>query len=201
MKTQQELAEELMLAVQESTLDAVRKGVYLRPYTTRVGVPEDLVKEIYAAIDYEWVLANLKPRINKLVADRIFSYIRQTVVEDVSAVLRDDGARDRLKATLLKEFRPKPHLMPSTVEEAKPVVFTQEMFPVSIETKCAGNHYPPNQSEIILKGLVKVDSPFIARSELLLEMDATSSFALQVRAAVCSRKKYKLTLEETEETF
>ena len=107
MRTQQELAEELMLAVQESALEAVRKGVYLRPYTNRVGVPEDLVKEIYDTIDHAWVLANLKPRINKLVADRIFSYIRQSVVEDISVVLHEPVTREHLKAVLLAKFKEK----------------------------------------------------------------------------------------------
>ena len=82
----------------------------------------------------------------------------------------------------------------------KSVVFTQEMFPVSIETKCDGNYYPPNTSKVELKGLVLAGA-LAVNSYLTLELDAESAFAQQLRAAVHGRKKYKLTLEETEETF
>ena len=82
----------------------------------------------------------------------------------------------------------------------KEAAFTQVMIPVSIETKCDGNHYLPNQAEIILKGIVTVGSQ-APSSELSLKMDAVIPLACQLGDAIRGRKKYKLTLEETEETF
>ena len=104
-RTALELAEELSLAIHKSTVEAVTRGSFIHAYANRVQVPKELVEEVYDSIDHQWVLNNLKPRINKLVADRIFSYIRQSVVEDVSKVLNDKTVRESLKKALLDEFR------------------------------------------------------------------------------------------------
>ena len=104
-RTALELAEELSLTIHKSIVEAVTRGSFIHAYANRVQVPKELVEEVYDSIDHQWVLNNLKPRINKLVADRIFSYIRQSVVEDVSKVLNDKTVRESLKKALLDEFR------------------------------------------------------------------------------------------------
>lgn len=104
-RTVSELSEEMIAAVYQSTIDALKRGSFVHAYANRVQVPKELVEEVYNSIDHQWVLNNLKPRINKLVADRIFSYIRQSVVEDVSSVLNDKKVRDSLKSSLLDEFK------------------------------------------------------------------------------------------------
>ena len=86
----------------------------------------------------------------------------------------------------------------------KSAAFTQTMFPISIATTHDGNYYPPSCSKISFKGLVTT-GPSGARpavsSELTLELDAVAPLAQQLGDAVRGKKKYKLTLEETEETF
>jgi uncharacterized Fe-S cluster-containing MiaB family protein len=104
-RTTAELSEEMITAVYQSTIDALKRGSFVNAYTNRVQVPKELVEEVYNSIDHQWVINNLKPRINKLVADRIFSYIRQSVVEDVSSILNDKEVRNSLKLALLDEFR------------------------------------------------------------------------------------------------
>jgi hypothetical protein len=65
-------------------------------------LPEDLIARVYAAIDHEAVLRNLRPRINKLVADMILRQIRQTLAEATKAAMNDSAIRERLKASLLE---------------------------------------------------------------------------------------------------
>ena len=133
-----------------------------------------------------------------------------TYTEAINAVkAQADAARAKLGqplATAVDELRQRVvalemaiRLKEGTMESfinPKPPVFTQMMLPVSIETNCDGNYYPPRKYKIILKGLV-----LAVNSELMLEMDVTSPFVCQLAAAVRTRKMYKLTLEETEGTF
>ena len=77
----------------------------------------------------------------------------------------------------------------------------QEMFPVSIESVSGKAQMYNNFTTVKFKGLVKVGDPFMAPTDLTVYLDSTVPLARQLDAAVRGRKKYRMTLEETEETF
>ena len=80
-------------------------------------------------------------------------------------------------------------------------VFTQEMFPVSIESVSGETQMYNTFTTVKFKGLVKVGDAYMAPTDLTVYLNNTAPFTRQLDAAVRGRKKYKLTLEETEETF
>ena len=78
---------------------------------------------------------------------------------------------------------------------------TQEMFPVSIESVSGETQMYNTFTTVKFKGLVKVGDAYMAPTDLTVYLNNTAPFTRQLDAAVRGRKKYKLTLEETEETF
>ena len=83
-----------------------------------------------------------------------------------------------------------------------PFRFEQTVFPVSWNTKYDGlslSHI--NWTTIKFKGLVCVGDVTLGPTDLAMELRAESSEARKFCDAVTSRKKYRLILEETEETF
>ena len=102
-ETLQALGAGLLRAATESMTEAVRRGCYLGAYANRLKVPEDLIAEVYNLIDREAVVANLRPRINKMVVDMLLTRLRQSVAEEVKAAMADPATRDRMRAAITRE--------------------------------------------------------------------------------------------------
>ena len=93
-QTKEELGTQIVDAIQGSVLKLAQGGGLIATGLfgrDRATIPKDLVQKVIDSIDADAVVANLKPRINKLVADRILSSIRQSVVEQVKEAMTEIG--------------------------------------------------------------------------------------------------------------
>ena len=121
---------------------------------------------------------------------------RDKLLRELAAMRGSGDARQRYAAFRLKQEEWRVPVAP-----VRSIVLTQEVFPLSIESVHGEAQMYNNFTTVKFKGLVKVGDPFMAPTDLTVRLDSTVPFARQLGAAVRGRKKYKMTLEETEETF
>lgn len=96
---------EIVAAAKASIIKLFRDGGVVAPdYANRVKVPADLANRVYALIDYEQVLTELRPMINQMVADTIVASIASELKVDVKKALSHEPTRLRLRAVVSQEM-------------------------------------------------------------------------------------------------
>lgn len=100
---------EILRAAKHSIVKMFNEGNFVMPdYANRLKVPTDLVNRVYGLIDYDLVIAALRPRINDMVADRIAAALSQELTNDVKKVLSHEPTRLRLRLAVMNELEKAP---------------------------------------------------------------------------------------------
>ena len=99
------LEQEILRAARHSIVKLFGDGSLVAPdYANRVKVPADLAKRVYDLIDYNEVLAQLKPKINEMVANRILGSLTEELGNDVKQTLCHGPTRLRLRMVVAQEL-------------------------------------------------------------------------------------------------
>jgi len=102
---QRDFETEVLNAAKNSIVKMFADGSLIGPdYANRIKVPADLTQRVYDLIDYEAVLAILRPKVIEMVADRIAAALSQELTTDVKKVLAHEPTRMRLRAVVLREL-------------------------------------------------------------------------------------------------
>jgi len=97
--------EAIVAAAKHSIVKLFSDGNMIAPdYANRIKVPPELTQKVYDLVDYEAVLAILRPKVIEMVADRIASALSQELTTDVKKVLSHEPTRMRLRAVVLREI-------------------------------------------------------------------------------------------------
>lgn len=102
MSNEQTFEQAIVAAARHSIVKMFTDGALIAPdYANRLKVPPDLVQRVYALIDYDEVMAHLRPKINELVADRIAAALSQELTNDIKKVLSHEPTRLRLRLAVM----------------------------------------------------------------------------------------------------
>jgi hypothetical protein len=108
MSNEQTFEQEIVAAARRSIVKMFSDGNLVMPdYENRLKVPANLVQRVYALIDYDEVMACLRPKINELVADRIAAALSQELTGDVKKVLAHEPTRLRLRLAVMNVLESK----------------------------------------------------------------------------------------------
>ena len=119
-----EFEQDVLNAAKRSVVKLFSEQALIAPdYANRVKIPADLVQRVYGLIDYDEVIAALKPKMADMVADRIAAALSQELTNDVKRVLSHEPTRFRLRAAVLRVLD-----LPQSSDAVDPVVHSQLVF-------------------------------------------------------------------------
>lgn len=100
--TDETFGRDLLEAAKRSLVKSFADGTFILPdYANRMKIPSDLTAKVYGLINYDEVIAILRPKINELVADRIAAALSQELTNDVKKVLSHEPTRLRLRTAVV----------------------------------------------------------------------------------------------------
>lgn len=91
--------DKLVQAFEESLVKMIREGALLQPdYANRIKIDAAFVKEVYNQIDFNGVMAKLKPMLEERCAELILAAMATEITSDVKQLLSHKERREMLRS-------------------------------------------------------------------------------------------------------
>lgn len=90
--------EQLQKAIQSRILAEVKTTAFTRlEYNQRHKVPDDILSRVWASIDWEAVMIELRPQLQTRICNAIIGNMETELKTDIKKLLAIQGVRERLR--------------------------------------------------------------------------------------------------------